>query len=138
MAGDVDPLLVEAVRRVGQICAALPETREEDAWVGVRWRVRMHTIAHVTPIREGRPEGYAQAAGLVGTGAVLVFHAEPEEAQTFAHLGWPWFKPDWSRTVVGLVLEAGTDWSEVAELVTDSYCLKAPQKLARLVERPPG
>jgi hypothetical protein len=28
------------------------------------------------------------------------------------------------------------DWHEVAELVTESYCILAPNKLAALVERP--
>jgi len=39
-------------------------------------------------------------------------------------------------TVVGLVLDAHTDWSEVAELVTESYCLLAPKKLVALMDRP--
>ena len=29
-----------------------------------------------------------------------------------------------------------TDWTELAELLTDSYCLQAPAKLAARVERP--
>jgi len=28
------------------------------------------------------------------------------------------------------------DWGEVAELVTESYCVLAPKKLVALVERP--
>jgi len=39
-------------------------------------------------------------------------------------------------TVVGLVIDAHTDWSEVAELVTESYCLLAPKKLVALMDRP--
>jgi len=39
-------------------------------------------------------------------------------------------------TVVGLVLYAHTDWSGVAELVTESYCLLAPKKLVALMDRP--
>jgi hypothetical protein len=31
-----------------------------------------------------------------------------------------------------------TDWDEVAELVTDSYCLLAPQRLVARVARPPA
>ena len=34
------------------------------------------------------------------------------------------------------VLDADTDWSEVAELVTESYCALAPKKLVALVHRP--
>jgi hypothetical protein len=36
-----------------------------------------------------------------------------------------------------MVLGDHTDWDEVAELMAESYCLMAPKKLARLVERPP-
>ena len=46
------------------------------------------------------------------------------------------FKPRWRPTVVGMVLDAGVDWGEVAELVTESYCVLAPKKLVALVERP--
>ena len=37
---------------------------------------------------------------------------------------------------MGLLLDDDTDWDEVAELVTDSYCLQAPAHLADRVERP--
>jgi hypothetical protein len=38
--------------------------------------------------------------------------------------------------IVGVVLDAGVDWGEVAELVTESYCVLAPKKLVELVDRP--
>ena len=31
---------------------------------------------------------------------------------------------------------AGIDWQELAELLTDSYCIQAPASLADKVERP--
>jgi hypothetical protein len=37
---------------------------------------------------------------------------------------------------MGMVLDADTDWHEVSELVTESYCVLAPNKLVALVERP--
>lgn len=46
------------------------------------------------------------------------------------------FKPDWAADVVGLRLDADTDWTEVAELLTESYCVLAPKKLVALVDRP--
>ncbi|MDT0276866.1 hypothetical protein [Blastococcus goldschmidtiae] len=33
-------------------------------------------------------------------------------------------------------LDDGVDWEEVGELLTDSYCLLAPQRLAASVPRP--
>jgi hypothetical protein len=35
---------------------------------------------------------------------------------------------------MGVVLEEGTDWAEIAELVIDSYRFCAPRKLARLLD----
>jgi hypothetical protein len=35
-----------------------------------------------------------------------------------------------------MVLDDATDWDEVAELVTESYCIMAPKKLVALVDRP--
>ena len=118
-----DVELTEAIARVAAVVEGLPEAYEEDAWVGVRWRIRMHTIAHVRPLPHRGP-------GAVG----VTFRATAEDAAVYAHLGLPWFKPDWSPTVAGLVLDDKTDWTEVAEVLTDSYCLMAPKKLARIVE----
>jgi hypothetical protein len=115
--------LVEAIRRVAELVERLPEAYEQDAWVGVRWRIRAHTIAHVRPLP-------AHAADAVG----VTFRAAVQDADLYAGLGGPWFKPDWSPTVAGLVLTDATDWSEVAELLTDSYCLMAPKKLARQLQ----
>lgn len=35
-------------------------------------------------------------------------------------------------------LDDETDWDEVAELLTDSYCLQAPAHLVERVDRPTG
>jgi hypothetical protein len=35
-----------------------------------------------------------------------------------------------------MVLDPDVDWSEVAELVTESYCALAPKRLVELVVRP--
>lgn len=137
--GDVseyDERLAAAIRRLGEICLALPETREEDAWVGVRWRVRQRTFAHVCLVRDGRPEGYARAAGTDGPALVLVFRAEAADAHTLGHLGPPYFQPEWWPTAAGLLLDDDTDWDEVAELMTESYCVQAPRRLVALVDRP--
>ena len=47
----------------------------------------------------------------------------------------PFYKPRWSATIMGVVLEDGTDWAEIAELIIESYRFCAPQKLARLLDR---
>lgn len=35
-----------------------------------------------------------------------------------------------------MVLDADVDWDEVAELLTESYCVMAPKKLVQMVNRP--
>ena len=85
--GDVPPEILDRLR---PICPGLPETYEEPAWVGIRWRIRKRTFAHAY---------------------------------------------EWPADVVGLVLDGGVDWDEVAELLAESYCVLAPTRLAALVSR---
>ena len=110
------------VARLREVLGAFPKCLEDDAWVGVRWRVGQATVAHVFG---GEDQLFR-----------IVFRAEPDEVVAFEHLGPPYFKAGWGGNVVGMILDESTDWSEVAELLTDSYCIQAPAKLAALVERP--
>ena len=126
----------EIVAELRSGCLALPEAYEESAWVGTRWRVRTHTFAHVLTVDRGWPPAYARAAETDGPVTVLTFEASGPELAALSAAGHPFFKPRWRQTVVGLVLDADTDWSEVAELVTESYCALAPKKLVALVDRP--
>ncbi len=127
----MDPRYVEPL---GEICLALPEVFEEDAWVGVRWSIRKKNFAHVVAIADGRPPAYAEAAGTPGPATVLTFRSSGEELEALSAIGPPFFKPVWFRDIVGLVLPddpAHVDWDEVAELVTESYRLLAPKRLSR-------
>ena len=65
-----------------------------------------------------------------------MFRAEPDEVMALQHLGDPYFKASWGSDVVGLLLDDDTDWAEVAELLTDSYCVQAPERLSAQVDRP--
>jgi len=99
-----------------------PECVEEAAWTGVRWRVGSATVAHVFG---GEDQVFR-----------ITFRAEPAEVMAFEHLGDPYFRASWGRNVVGLLLDDHTDWQELAELLTDSYCIQAPASLAEQVHRP--
>ena len=128
----------EFVDRLRSVCLALPEAHEESAWVGTRWRIPKKTFAHVLTIDAGRPAGYARAAATDGPVTVLTFESSGPELAALSEAGHPFFKPPWRPTVVGMVLADGLDWDEVAELLTESYCVLAPKKLVELVERPTG
>jgi hypothetical protein len=49
---DVAPETLSALR---SLCLGLPESHEESAWVGTRWRIRARTFAHVLTIDAGWP-----------------------------------------------------------------------------------
>jgi hypothetical protein len=110
------------VQRIGNVLTRLPRCREEAAWVGIRWRVGGATVAHVY--------------GADDQTLRVTFRAEHDEVRAFENLGRPYFRAEWGRNVVGVVLDDGTDWEELRELLTDSYCLQAPRRLAALVQRP--
>lgn len=130
---DVPP---EIVGKVRSVCLGLPEAVEEQAWVGTRWVIRKQNFAHVVRIESGWPPGYARAAGSDGPLTVMTFRSSGPELDALSNAGRPFFKPVWFPDIVGMVLDAGVDWDEVTELVTESYCILAPKKLVELVGRP--
>ena len=126
------------VARLHAVCSALPEVVQERAWVGTRWRVRTRTFAHVLAVDAGWPPAYARAAGSDGPLTVLMVRSSGPELEVLRGSGPPFFAPPWRPDEVGMALGEDVDWSEVAELVTESYCTVAPERLARLVSRPDG
>jgi hypothetical protein len=126
----------EVLGRLRPLCLGLPEAYEEPAWVGTRWAVRRKTFAHVAPIEDGWPPAFARAAGTDGPCTVLIFRAPGEELELFRNAGPPFVYAGWGRNAVGLLIDDHTDWDEVAELVTESFCVLAPEKLVALVDRP--
>jgi hypothetical protein len=133
--GDVPPEILDRLRPV---CLRLPETYEEPAWVGIRWRIRTRTFAHVLTADPDHQVAYARAAATDRPTCVLTFRSPGDEIEGLIATGYPFFKPGWGTDVMGLVLDDGVDWDEVAELLVESYCVLAPKKLAALVDRPPG
>lgn len=126
----------EVVAKLRSVCLGLPEAYEEAAWVGTRWRIRTKTFAHVLKIDAGWPPAYARAADSDGPITVMTFRSSGPELDALGDIGPPFFKPVWWTDIVGMVLDADTDWAEVAELLTESYCALAPKKLVELVARP--
>lgn len=112
----------ELLDRVDAILGALPDCRPEDAWVGVRWRVGQATVAHIFG---GEDQLFR-----------IVFHADDDEVAAFEHLGDRYFRAGWGANVVGVIVDEASDWEEVTELLTDSYCIQAPPRLAAQVQRP--
>ena len=127
----------EVVARLGTTALALPEAYEEDAWTGVRWRIRTTTFAHVMVAQPGFESSFRDITGVADPTTVLTFRATGDELLALVHAGPPFYKPPWSPTIVGMVIDDATDWAEVADLVTESYRFCAPLTLARLLDQPP-
>ncbi|ONH32880.1 hypothetical protein [Pseudofrankia asymbiotica] len=116
------PVPPELASRLGAVLTRFPDCVEEDAWTGVRWRVGQATVAHVFG---GEDQLFR-----------VTFRAELGEVMAFERLGPPYFRASWGENVVGLLLDDRTDWEELGEFLTDSYCLQAPAQLAERVPRP--
>ena len=65
---------------------------------------------------------------------VLTFRAAGFLYDALRGAGPPFFTPvwgtQWGTKVIGVALETGTDWGQVAALITESYRLLAPKRLA--------
>ena len=109
----------DVLARLQSICLDLPEAYEEPAWAGTRWRIRRHTFAHVRTVDTG-------AAPITW----LKFRSRGPELDALLGQGHPFARGGFGTDVVAMILDGGTDWSEVAELLTESYRLFAPKRLA--------
>jgi hypothetical protein len=124
----------DVVRRLDAVAGVLPEAHQEDAWTGVRWRIRKKTFAHVMVAQEGYESALFDIVGVREPTTVLTFRATGDELLALTHAGLPFYQPPWSPTIVGVILDDDTDWTEIAELLTESYRYCAPQKLVRLLD----
>lgn len=104
--------------------------------MGTRWRIRKRTVAHVYTVDPDRQAVQARAAALDQPACLLTFRSPLDEIAGLLAGGHPFYKPDWGLNVMGMVLDGDTDWEEVGELLTESYCVQAPKRLAALVGPP--
>ncbi len=122
-------LQADRLDRLREICLALPEAREKEAWGDPSWRVNDKIFAmQKGNYSGGRPSVWFKAAD--GFQAVLVgagdcrFFVPPY----LGHKGW-----------VGVYLDqTAIDWGELADLIGDSYRLIAPKRLAATMVAAPG
>lgn len=124
-AGEYADVPDAVTARLRDLCLSLPEVTENPAWAGTQWRIRKRIFAHVITV------DFAD-----GPVTALTFRAPAAELDEMLSAGMPWFRPAWGKDAVGLVLvddgvdpTAAVDWDEIGELVVDSYCTLAPQRL---------
>ena len=114
--------------RLRKLCLALPEAHEVEAWGEPTFRVRNKLFAmYAAPNNHhgaGRPAVWCKAAP--GNQALMV-RAEPERYFVPPYVG----PSGW----VGVWLDRDPDWTEVRDLMCDSYRLVAPKKLVGALDR---
>jgi hypothetical protein len=115
-------MTTQPIDRLRAICLGFPEAVEKEAWGDPTFRVRGKIFA-MEKRGDGRVSLWCKAPP--GSQVVLV-GADPERffvPPFVGHKGW-----------VGVRLDRGPDWHEVAALVRRSYRLIAPKSLAALVD----
>jgi predicted DNA-binding protein (MmcQ/YjbR family) len=111
--------------RLTKICLALPEAVREIMGQHASFLVKKRVFAYFLNDHHG--DGIVSVTGKVLPGDnTALAAAQPDRFYLPAYIG--------PRGWVALRLDVGTvDWDEVAELVTGSYQLIAPKRLAALV-----
>jgi hypothetical protein len=108
-------------RRLREICLALPRAVEVETWGAPTYRIGAKIFA-----LENRGERQVSFWCKAPEGSQMVLvGADPDRffiPPYLGHKGW-----------VGVRLDCGPDWNEVAALVRRSYRLVAPKRLAALV-----
>lgn len=109
----------DRLERLRQICLALPESHEKEAWGDPTWRVRNRIFV----MQKGNVGGSRSSVWLKapdGTQGALV--AGPDRffvPPYVGHKGW-----------VGVYMDGRrVDWEGVADLIEESYRLIAPKRL---------
>jgi hypothetical protein len=116
-----DPRLI----RVSEICLALPEATRQDHGSHASFLIRKKPFAYFLNNHHGDGIVSIACKALPGDNSALVA-AQPDRFYLPAYIG--------PRGWVALRLDVGEpDWQEVSELITGSYCLIAPKRLAASV-----
>lgn len=123
MHGDV---ALTPLSRLRRLCLSLPEAHEVEAWGEPTFRIRDKMFATFANPKNhhgrGRPGVWIKAAS--GRQQRMV-QSEPHRFFVPPYVG----DDGW----VGVWLDRGCDWKELAEILRSAYCLLAPKSLARAV-----
>ena len=117
----------DVLRRLREICLALPETSERPSHGAPSFFVRGKTcFLMLLDDHHGDGRFAVWCSAPAGDQALLV-DADPEKffvPPYVGHRGW-----------LGVRLDRGLDWEELAGIVEDAYCTVAPKKLVEQLER---
>ncbi|MGE3269982.1 MAG: MmcQ/YjbR family DNA-binding protein [Chloroflexota bacterium] len=111
------------VDRLREICLALPEATERETWGHATFRVREKIFAMTGDDRERQRMTCKARPGLQGA----LIEGAPDRFYYPAYVG--------SKGWIGVYLDEGTDWDELADLVEESYRMTAPKRLSAQLDR---
>jgi predicted DNA-binding protein (MmcQ/YjbR family) len=116
------------IARIRAICLALPEAEERPFGGHTAPAFRVRDKFFVMLSEDGSEMNVKAPKGVQG----ILVSSDPERFYVPRYVG--------PKGWVGVRLSAGggPDWDEVAEMITESYCLIAPKRLAAQVDAPPS
>ena len=113
--------------RLRNLCLALPEAHEVEAWGEPTFRVRNKMFATYASADSHHGAGRAAVWCKAAPGNQdLMVRAAPQRFYVPPYVG----PSGW----IGVWLDDGTDWAELAELLRDSWRLTAPKRLVAAVD----
>jgi YjbR protein len=121
----------DIAERVRALCLALPEVTVRIDYS----RIRERSTAQSFDIRRRSfclLVAWEDPAGQLVP--LLVLRVGPQEREALLSIGHPFFPSRAGRDRVGVLLTDETDWTEIRELVTESYRILAPKKLTALLD----
>jgi hypothetical protein len=111
------------IKRLREICLALPEATEKEAWGECTFRVggKMFAMTDNDHHDSGHVAVWVKAPPMVQEILVGSAPARFFKPPYVGHKGW-----------VGVRLDVKVDWGELAAILKDGYLMSAPNRLARL------
>ncbi len=116
--------------RTQAIADRLPEVERTDNAIGCYFRVRRKIFGQVLTVLDPQSEPLT----------MVVARPDPAEREALLAIGDPYFsRGAWDDRLgrIAMIVDAHTDWDEVAELLIDSYRITAPKKLVTLLDSEP-
>ena len=107
----------DPLKRLRQLCLALPDTIEKEAWGGPTFRVRGRMFAMYTDNHHGDGRVAVWCAAGPGVQEVLV-GADPKHFFVPPYMG--------PKGWIGVHLDKGLDWEEIAEHLKEACEVVAP------------
>ena len=111
------------IARLRQLCLALPEAQEVEAWGEPTFRVRNKIFAMYAASDShhgaGRPGVWVKSTHLLQD---MLVHEDPDR-----YFAPPYVGP---KGWLGIRLDRRPNWKSVGELLRDAYLLTAPKRIA--------